>query len=330
MGGLGSGRRATHASVADCRVIEIGELCDAKRFARCPRGEIHWVASDKGLTRARLLYAIGEQPGPGGATLLTLTLRYHRTPSATASQERIVLAGGAGRRFLAECPSCARPVRKLYAPPGAERFLCRVCHGLVYRRMPQQEALAALQAAMGSLLEGLHEVSPATGASSAAAKRSARQALLSTLEEERPLGPQELRIYCLRLAKMGLSVRQIAALVDSSKSSVQRHLAAGLDGIDRRALIAERLERLWALPPVPSADDPGTLRQQVMTIGRHARRLGLHRAPGREPEERVLIVDDGDEEVSTASESVSRGSGPAASRRRYSTAARIGRRQGDA
>jgi hypothetical protein len=41
---------------------------------------------------------------------------------------------------------------------GEEHFLCRRCHDLVYRRIPQQESLAvlaAVQAAMGCLFERL-------------------------------------------------------------------------------------------------------------------------------------------------------------------------------
>ena len=303
MGGLGSGRRPTRASVADCRVLEIGELCDAKRCARHPRGEIRWLSRRTGRTRARLFYVITEEPWPDGATLLILALRYQMTLTAPESRERIVLSGGGGVRFLAECPWCERAVRKLYAPPDAEHFLCRECHGLVYRRLPHAEALADVQAAVGPLLKGLYELSPEpASARSAAAKRSALQALQDTLEGELPLGAQELRIYCLRLAKAGLSLRQIAALVDSSKSSVGRYLLAGLRGVDMKALTIERLERLWAYPAVPAGDDPKALREQVMMIGRHARRFHFNRASGSEPEERVLIAESADDEVSTAGE----------------------------
>jgi recombinational DNA repair protein (RecF pathway) len=62
------------------------------------------------------------------------------------------------RPFAAACPVCERPVRKFYVPPGEEHFLCRRCHDLVYRRIPQQESLAvlaAVQAAMGCLFERL-------------------------------------------------------------------------------------------------------------------------------------------------------------------------------
>jgi len=293
MGGLGSGRQRTMTSVADCRVIEIGELCDAGRCASQRRGEIRWVGERTGVMRARLSYTIAEQRWHGGDVLLTLTLRYRHRLMAPESRDEIVLAGGGGRRFYGECPFCERPVRKVYAPPGEEHFLCRRCHGLVYRRMPQQEALAALadvQAAMGSLLEGLYELSPATTkARSAAARRRDLEALLRMLEDELPLEPQELRIYCLRLAKAGLSVRQIAALVDSSKSSVQRYIAAGREGIDMPDLVRERLRRSSRSFFAPWSDDPKALRGQVKTLTSYTKRLGLHRLPATEPEVKVLI-----------------------------------------
>ena len=306
MGGLGSGRRRTRTSVADCRVIEIGELCDAGRCASQPRGEIRWLGERTGVMRARLSYTIAEQRWPGGDVLLTLTLRYRQRLMASESRDEIVLVGGGGRRFYGECPFCERPVRKLYAPPGEEHFLCRSCHRLVYRRVPQQEARAALadaEAAMGSLLEGLYELSPATTkARSAAARRRDLEALLRMLEDELPLEPQELRIYCLRLAKAGLSLRQIAALVGSSKSSVARFLAAGRQGLDTRALLAERLQRYRAFPAMPLGDDPKALDEHANMIARHVRRFRLNRAPRSEPEERVLIAEGANHEVSAAGE----------------------------
>jgi hypothetical protein len=302
MGGLGSGRQPTRTSVADCRVIEIGELCDAGRYARCPRGEIRWVDGHTKATRACLSYTIAEQLWPGGETLLTLTLCYRRTETAPQSRDHVVLTGGAGRRIFAACPFCERPVRKLYAPPGAEHFLCRRCHDLVYRRVPQQESLAALaevQAAMGWLLEGLYGLPD--GGGPGVLKRSTR-VLLSTLQEELPLEPQELRTYCLRLAKAGLSVRQIAALVGSSKSSVGRYLAAGLAGLDREVLIAERLRRYWAVAELSPVTGLRALRQQMKVLERRARRYRRYSALRGEPEERVFIAQNAADEVGAAGE----------------------------
>jgi len=158
MGGLGSGRQPTQTSVDDCRAIDIGELCDAGRVASQPRGEISWVARRSGVTRAQLSYTIAAEDWPGGAPLLMLALRYRKTLSSPESCDYIVLSGGGARRWVARCPTCWRPVRQLYAPPDHDYFLCRDCHGLVYRRRPQTAALAQVQTTMDSLLEALAQV----------------------------------------------------------------------------------------------------------------------------------------------------------------------------
>jgi hypothetical protein len=303
MGGLGSGRRPRQTSVDDCRVLEIGELCDAGRVASQPRGEISWVAKRSGITRAQLSYTIAKEDWPGGPPLLMLALRYRKTLSSPESSDYIVLSDGGARRWVAQCPTCWRPVRRLYAPPDDDSFLCRDCHGLVYRRRPQTAALTQVQATMGSLLEGLTQVRTAAArAGPAAARRGAPEALLRALKDDLPLEPQELRLYCLRLSKAGLSLRQIAALVDTSKSSVARHLAAGLDGVDIEALVSEWLERFAAFPAAAAGDGPKALRAQLKMIRRHARLSGLYRAPASEPEERVLMTGRADEEAGTASE----------------------------
>jgi hypothetical protein len=304
MGGLGSGRRPTQTSVDDCRVLEIGELCDAGRVASQPRGEISWVAKRSGITRAQLSYTIAAEDWPGGPPLLMLALRYRKTLSSPESCDYIVLSDGGARRWVARCPTCRRPVRRLYAPPDHDSFLCRDCQGLVYRRRPQQTAaLTQVQATMGSLLGSLTQVQTAVAsAGPAAARRGAPEALLRALADDLPLGPQELRLYCLRLSKAGLSLRQIAALVDTSKSSVARYLAAGLDGVDIEALVSEWLERFAAFPAAAAGDGPKALRAQLKMIRRHARLSGLYRAPASEPEERVLVAGRADEGAGTASE----------------------------
>ena len=104
---------------------------------------------------------------------------------------------------------------------------------------------------MGSLLEGLFAEHALIVGAGSSHRRAATAELLQTLEKERPLAAQELRVYCLRLGKAGLSCRAIARLVGSSKSSVQRCLAAGTPAMDMAALVSERLERyreLWAQP----------------------------------------------------------------------------------
>lgn len=286
MGGPGSGRRPDKTCVSDCRVLSISELSAGARRQTHPTGEIVWVATRSGLTQARLCYTITEEHWPQGLHLAVLALRYWPTMTATESRERVVL-GGTGKPNLAYCPRCKRPVRKLYAPPAAEHFLCRCCHELVYRPRSQPDRLAELQAAMGSLLEGLFAEHALIDGAGSSHRRAATAELLQTLEKERPLAAQELRVYCLRLGKAGLSCRAIARLVGSSKSSVQRCLAAGTPAIDMAALVSERLERYresWAQP-----FGGLSLSAQLRLLDRHAKRLGLYRMAAAEPEEKVLL-----------------------------------------
>ena len=115
---------------------------------------------------------------------------------------------------------------------------------------------------MGRCCEGLYaDHALIDGPRSPAQRRAAAAELLQNLESERPLATEELRVWCLRLGRMGLSCRAIARLTGASKSSVQRYLAAGPAAIDRAALPRERLERyhdaqlpaLGVLPLAPSA-----------------------------------------------------------------------------
>lgn len=152
---------------------------------------------------------------------------------------------------------------------------------------PNQTALPSCKPLWAPWLEGLcaeHALIDGAGSSH---RRAATAELLQTLEKERPLAAQELRVYCLRLGKAGLSCRAIARLVGSSKSSVQRCLAAGTPAIDMAALVSERLERYresWAQP-----FGGLSLSAQLRLLDRHAKRLGLYRMAAAEPEEKVLL-----------------------------------------
>jgi transposase len=109
--------------------------------------------------------------------------------------------------------------------------------------------------------------------------------LLKAVQDERPLYDQELRAWCLLLGRRGLSCRLIARALGTSKSTVQRHLAAGQAGIDLHALIRERLSR--------ADDEQGTPlaglspREQLRELDRRARGFGLYRRI-TEPEEKLF------------------------------------------
>jgi hypothetical protein len=286
MGGPGSGRRPDKTCISECRLLSVGELAARSRRQTKPSGEIVWVAKRSGATQARLIYTITEEHWPQGPDLSVLALRYWPTLSAAESRERIVLSEE--KPGLAHCPGCDEPVRKLYAPPGAQHFLCRGCHDLVYRRRPEPDRLAELQTAMGPLLQGLYaDHALIEGPRSPAQSRKAAAALLQTLESERPLAPEELRVWCLRLGKMGLSCRKTARQAGTSKSSAQRYLAAGTAAIDQAALARERLER-YHESQMPALGGL-SLGAQVRLLDRHAKQQGLYRSSTAEPEEKVFL-----------------------------------------
>ena len=291
MGGLGSGRRRTRLGFDECRALEVGELCDAGRRLAQPRGEVLWRAPHGGALGARLSYAITGQENAGDELLLT----YHYWPEGSGLSYDDELECLSGRRSYAYCSGfgCGRRVRALYAPPGAGVFRCRRCWGLVYRR-PQGRELRLY----------VREVAGATLADLAALPQRVRHrpwrhyverppdALAQRLEEELPLGEQELRLWCLRLRATGLSYRQIAALTESSKSSVARICLAGRAGIDTLALVRERLELDAAGPRIPEDDDPAALDAYLATLHRRTLRLSLYQLPATEPEQRLVIPAD--------------------------------------
>ena len=296
MGGLGSGRRRTRLGVDECRALEFGEFCDRGRWRSQPRGEVLWRARHGGETRARLVYVISGQED--ALEDLLLTYRYDRKGAGLAAEHEVELERSSGRRLYAYCPHCGRRVRTLYAPRGAELFACRSCYRLVYRRSRADDTLAYVQEAAGPAMRELQALPQRT-------RRRVRRryvteppaALARELEAEPPLGEAEARLWCLRLRAAGLSYRQIAALLEFSKSSVARYCAAGRSGIDTMALVRERLEQASVGPAPPEDDDLRGVDAYLRALHRHALGLGLYHHPLSEREERVVIPDDSGSEI---------------------------------
>jgi AcrR family transcriptional regulator len=102
----------------------------------------------------------------------------------------------------------------------------------------------------------------------AAEPADARQGLPAG-KELSELGPQESRLACLRLHISGLSLRQIAAKLGISKSSVHRYLAAGTAAIDVSALAAERRRRLLAGSGLTPAEELDAIQRWIGGRRRH-------------------------------------------------------------
>ena len=286
MGGPGSGRARQRWAVCDCRWVTVGELLRHGRRVLPPGGEVVWQRVGSDEVSGSLSYRLTSETWPQLGTVALLELHYQALPKGRTSHQQIVLEHRA-HDTLGRCPDCQGAVRRLYALPGGERFACRSCQGLVYRRpsqrQRQEQALDELREAMGPLLEaalvvdGLLDDLPVD----VRPLRHDLAELLAILEEERPLFDCELRLWCLRLRAEGLSLRAIARASGSSKSSVARYLAAGPEGIDRVELHHERFAR------VADAQLAGlgalSLRAQLRELARTNKRLALY---GEDAEER--------------------------------------------
>lgn len=286
MGGPGSGRRSWRPSVAESRALAIGELCDGDRCRRQREGEVVWYRPGQDSTDGRLIYEV--RWGDYGEAFI-LYYRYWSSPGAQVDGGCIDLDCEPGRRSFAFCPSCARRVRTLYAPPGQSWFLCRFCHGLVYRRSASLKLLkiaSALVAQARAELEALPAESrrraPPAYVEGPPPELALRLALLL------PLAPQELRLWSLRLRALGLSYRQIAALTESSKSSVARYCAAGPAAVDLVALGCEYMGRVAEGRLVPGEIDPRAVDAYLAVL----RRRMQYRRPSEPPfgEERRIVI----------------------------------------
>ncbi len=60
-------------------------------------------------------------------------------------------------RWHLTCPRCSRSARKLYIPPGHDRFACRTCHNLTYESVqthdPRISRLRGDPARLAAILE---------------------------------------------------------------------------------------------------------------------------------------------------------------------------------
>ena len=237
MGGPGSGRRPSRTAVHEARCLDIGELCDAGRLQAHPLGEVSWRGEDE-KPRESLRYRIATR-ALDGEQILTLE-------RSIDPDQVLVLDVVAGKATCALCPWCGQPARKLYVLTGQSQFRCWRCWGLVYRghTKPAARWLSYQRKLANPVLDLLVDLPqrvrhrPWRSYVEAPAPE-----LAAELAGELPLGPQELRLWCLRLRQVGLSYRQIARLTESSKSTVARLCLEGRAGIHLLSLIDECEQR---------------------------------------------------------------------------------------
>jgi hypothetical protein len=259
MGGRGSGRQPSMPRVADYDSLKIGPLVDGGRLQQGRSGKLYWE-TDSGAVGVRLTYRLcysrrTEEEPP----LPCLDYTYWpRGPAGPGHEGRLWLRVTPGQPILVECSelSCERAVRILYSAPGEARFLCRRCAHLRYPRHSQ--AKQEWQQALTKRLEQLERLGFSVaerhvffGLSAPQPKDLAETlALISPLDLDGLLWPQESRLAALQLQAEGLSIRQIAARLGHSKSNIQRLLAAGFEGLDLAELFAERSDP-WRRSPLP-------------------------------------------------------------------------------
>ena len=237
VGGLGSGPGAGVSPSRSAAPSKIGELCTAGRRP-CPAPRRGPVARHGTTARllARLSYAITRAGGAAEAALCS-------SPTAT---------GPRARALDMRSSSCSSPCPGGAATPAARAVVAACCASTHPRVHSTSSAASAGASSTGprrsaSTLAYVAEVAGPTLRELAAlpvrvrrrprrryVERPPSEARRSQLESELPLAEQELRLWCLRLRGAGLSYRQIAALAESSKSSVARICAAGRAGIDTR------------------------------------------------------------------------------------------------
>lgn len=148
MGGLGSGRPATHTTLDECVVLDISGL-----FARignvaqggCCTGDIHpshdWPVS--GAMELLIGAARGQirlRWSPINAQAVSTT--YENVIALTSMPQHF-----GGRQWYFICPLTGKRAKKLYLPFGENAFGCRAAYGLTHAAQREERHYRALRRA---------------------------------------------------------------------------------------------------------------------------------------------------------------------------------------
>jgi hypothetical protein len=132
MGGLGSGYyRPRKRAVGECLVLDINELARQGLLGdRRREGRLRWHDRRTGERLLALSYHFERIDRQTGRLKLVYSVDgCHQEQTIALTTSRLV---SVGRRWWFACPGCGRRAGKLYLPPDARRFGCRLCHRLAY------------------------------------------------------------------------------------------------------------------------------------------------------------------------------------------------------
>jgi hypothetical protein len=180
MGGPGSGshyhwwRSSTKAVVEECLRLDANSMTRQGALRPGlwrPDGTWRW---SRGTGREEQTVSIGYEVGTTDPAWPWLRLFYTFLPTRERIDYRVSLQTTrprfGGLRWWFTCPltlngaGCGRRVGKLYLPPGARYFGCRVCHKLTYRSAQEHDkrvdALRRNPEALLALMENAKALSP--------------------------------------------------------------------------------------------------------------------------------------------------------------------------
>ena len=135
MGGFGSGRQCEKTPVEDCLVLSIMKMQRDKVVAEGIRHVNFWTW--KNAVTGEEVASIGTEINTLSNQARYIRLFYTLKRTGESINQDIGLTTSplpwGGIRWSFYCPYCGRVCRKIYLPPGASRFACRLCYRLTYR-----------------------------------------------------------------------------------------------------------------------------------------------------------------------------------------------------
>ncbi len=151
MGGWGSGPGRFLIPVESCLCLSVGKLQRERKI--CPDSE-SWGGVSRAYQSGEPIASVGyevETRRQAGYDFGSMLLRYKW--QGKPIEIRVPLMSWpmpwGGPRWGFRCPVCNRACRKIYLPPGDNRFACRICHRLTYRSCRESHKYDAMFRRMG-------------------------------------------------------------------------------------------------------------------------------------------------------------------------------------